>query len=296
MTNVLTELSEALAQTVTSAGPAVVRVEGRRRLPASGFVWSPDGIIVTANHAVKKDDKLAVGLQDGSRLNAELVGRDPSTDLAVLKIDATGLEPAQRTSEDLGVGHMVLALGRPGRTVQATLGIISALGDSWRTGMGGQIDRYLQTDVVMYPGFSGGPLVDTRGQVLGLNTSALLRGVSLTVPAATLERVVDALVTHGRLQRGFLGVSTQPVRLPEAVKQVLDQETGLLIVSVEPGSPADEGGLVMGDAIVGLDDETIRHHDDLLALLSGDRVGQKVPMQIVRGGEVRSINVKIGER
>jgi S1-C subfamily serine protease len=162
--------------------------------------------------------------------------------------------------------------------------------------MGGQIDRYLQTDVVMYPGFSGGPLVDTRGQVLGLNTSALLRGVSLTVPAATLERVVDALVTHGRLQRGFLGVSTQPVRLPEAVKQVLDQETGLLIVSVEPGSPADEGGLVMGDAIVGLDDETIRHHDDLLALLSGDRVGQKVPMQIVRGGEVRSINVKIGER
>jgi S1-C subfamily serine protease len=296
MANVLTELSEALAQTVASAGPAVVRVEGRRRLPASGFVWSADGIIVTANHVVKKDNKLAVGLQDGSSLNAELVGRDPSTDLAVLRIDASGLEAAQRSPEDLAVGHMVLALGRPGRTVQATLGIISALGDSWRTGMGGQIDRYLQTDVVMYPGFSGGPLVNTQDQVLGLNTSALLRGVSLTVPAATLERVVDALVTHGRLRRGFLGVSTQPVRLPEAVKQVLDQETGLLVVSVEPGSPADEGGLVMGDAIVGLDGNTIRHHDDLLALLSGDRVGQKVPMKIVRGGEVRDITVKIGER
>jgi len=296
MTNVLTELSEALAQTVATAGPAVVRVEGRRRLPASGFVWSADGIIVTANHVVKKDGKLAVGLQDGESLKAELVGRDPSTDLAVLKVDASGLETAQRASGDMGVGHMVLALGRPGRTVQATLGIISALGDSWRTGMGGQIDRYLQTDVVMYPGFSGGPLVDARGQVLGLNTSALLRGISLTVPAATLERVVVALVTHGRLQRGFLGVSTQPVRLPEAVKSTLDQETGLLIVSVEPGSPADEGGLVMGDAIVGLDGETIRHHDDLLALLTGDRVGQKVPMKIVRGGEVRSINVKIGER
>ncbi len=296
MANVLTELSEALAQTVASTGPAVVRVEGRRRLPASGFVWSADGIIVTANHVVKKDNKLVVGLQDGASLNAELVGRDSSTDLAVLKVDATGLEPAQRTSKDLSVGHMVLALGRPGRTVQATLGIISALGDSWRTGMGGQIDRYLQTDVVMYPGFSGGPLVDSRGQVLGLNTSALLRGVSLTVPAATLERVVVALVTHGRLQRGYLGVSTQPVRLPEAVKLMLDQETGLLVVSVEPGSPADEGGLVMGDAIVGLDGETIRHHDDLLALLSGERVGQKVPMQIVRGGEVRDITVKIGER
>jgi S1-C subfamily serine protease len=296
MANVLTELSEALAQTVASAGPAVVRVEGRRRLAASGFVWSADGIIVTANHVVKKDKKLVVGLQDGSSQKADLVGRDPSTDLAVLKIDASGLEAAQRTPEDLAVGHMVLALGRPGRTVQATLGIISALGDSWRTSMGGQIDRYLQTDVVMYPGFSGGPLVNTQGQVLGLNTSALLRGVSLTVPAATLERVVGALVTHGRLQRGYLGVSTQPVRLPEAVKQVLDQETGLLVVSVEPGSPADEGALVMGDAIVGLDGNTIRHHDDLLALLSGDRVGQKVPMKIVRGGEVRDITVKIGER
>jgi S1-C subfamily serine protease len=296
MANVLTELSEALAQAVTSAGPAVVRVEGRRRLAASGFVWSADGIIVTANHVVKKDKKLVVGLHDGSSQKAELVGRDPSTDLAVLKIDASGLEAAQRSPEDLAVGHMVLALGRPGRTVQATLGIISALGDSWRTGMGGQIDRYLQTDVVMYPGFSGGPLVNTQGQVLGLNTSALLRGVSLTVPAATLERVVGALVAHGRLQRGYLGVSTQPVRLPEAVKQVLDQETGLLVVSVEPGSPADEGGLVMGDAIVGLDGNTIRHHDDLLALLSGDRVGQKVPMKIVRGGEVRDITVKIGER
>jgi len=296
MANVLTELSEALAQAVTSAGPAVVRVEGRRRLAASGFVWSADGIIVTANHVVKKDKKLVVGLHDGSSQKAELVGRDPSTDLAVLKIDASGLEAAQRSPEDLAVGHMVLALGRPGRTVQATLGIISALGDSWRTGMGGQIDRYLQTDVVMYPGFSGGPLVNTQGQVLGLNTSALLRGVSLTVPAATLDRVVGALVAHGRLQRGYLGVSTQPVRLPEAVKQVLDQETGLLVVSVEPGSPADEGGLVMGDAIVGLDGNTIRHHDDLLALLSGDRVGQKVPMKIVRGGEVRDITVKIGER
>jgi len=296
MANVLTELSEALAQTVASAGPAVVRVEGRRRLAASGFVWSADGIIVTASHVVKKDKKLVVGLHDGSSQKAELVGRDPSTDLAVLKIDASGLEAAQRTPEDLAVGHMVLALGRPGRTVQATLGIISALGDSWRTSMGGQIDRYLQTDVVMYPGFSGGPLVNTQGQVLGLNTSALLRGVSLTVPAATLERIVGALVTHGRLQRGYLGVSTQPVRLPEAVKQVLDQETGLLVVSVEPGSPADEGALVMGDAIVGLDGNTIRHHDDLLALLSGDRVGQKVPMKIVRGGEVRDITVKIGER
>ena len=296
MTNVLAELSESLAQTVESAGPGIVRVEGRRRLPASGIVWSSDGIVVTANHIVKRDNKIVVGLPDGQAIEAELVGRDPSTDLAVLKVEATGLSPAGRVAKGLQVGHMVLALGRPGRTVQATLGIVSALGDSWRTGMGGQIDRYLQTDVVMYPGFSGGPLVDAGGQILGLNTSALLRGVSLTVPTATLERVTGALMTHGRLRRGYLGVSTQPVRLPPAVQEELGQETGLLVVSVEPDSPADLGGLVMGDAIVGLGGETVRHHDDLLAQLSGDSIGQKAPMQIVRGGEVRSVNVTIGER
>lgn len=296
MANVLSELSEALAQTVESAGPGIVRVEGRRRLPASGILWSADGIVVTANHVVKQDSNIGVGLSDGQMVKAELVGRDQSTDLAVLKIEASGLSPVTRAGDSLQVGHMVLALGRPGRTVQATLGIISALGDSWRTSMGGQIDRYLQTDVVMYPGFSGGPLVSAGGEVLGLNTSALLRGVSLTVPAATLERVVGALVTHGRLRRGYLGVSTQPVRLPAAVKQELNQETGLLVVSVEPDSPADKGGLVMGDAIVGLGEATVRHHDDLLAQLSGEQVGQKTPIKIVRGGELRSLNVTIGER
>ncbi|MGD2049853.1 MAG: trypsin-like peptidase domain-containing protein [Chloroflexota bacterium] len=296
MANVLSELSEALAQTVESAGPGIVRVEGRRRLPASGILWSADGIVVTANHVVKQDSNIGVGLPDSQTVQAELVGRDPSTDLAVLKVEANGLSPATRAVDSLQVGHMVLALGRPGRTVQATLGIVSALGDSWRTNMGGQIDRYLQTDVVMYPGFSGGPLVSAGGEVLGLNTSALLRGVSLTVPAATLERVVSALVTHGRLRRGYLGVSTQPVRLPAAVKQELDQETGLLVVSVEPDSPADKAGLVMGDAIVGLGEAIVRHHDDLLAQLSGEQVGQKTPIKIVRGGEVRNLNVTIGER
>lgn len=296
MTSVLANLSEALAQTVESAGPSVVRVEGRRRIPASGIVWSADGVIVTASHVVRRDRDIVVGLPDGEKVEAKLAGRDSSTDLAVLKAQIKGLSPAERASGDLQVGHMVLALGRPGKTVQATLGIVSALGDSWRTAAGGHIDRYLQTDVVMYPGFSGGPLVGATGQLLGLNTSALLRGVSMAVPSTTLERSVDALLTHGRLLRGYLGVSTQAVRLPSDIKETLGQETGLLIVSVEPDSPASEGGLVLGDTIVELDGATIRHHDDLLALLTGDRVGQKTPLQIVRGGEVRTVNVKIGER
>ncbi len=296
MANVMGDLSAALAQTVEAAGPAVVRVEGRRRIPASGIVWSAEGVIVTANHVVKRDENITVGLPDGQAVKAAVAGRDPSTDLAVLKAEASELAAAGQPQGDLAVGHLVLALGRPGRTVQATLGIVSALGDSWRTPVGGQVDRYLQTDVVMYPGFSGGPLVNAEAQVVGLNTSALLRGVSLTLPSATLSRVVDTLLTHGRMQRGYLGVSTQPARLPAAVQEELGQETGLLIVSVEPDSPADQGGLVLGDTIVGLDEATVRHHDDLLAALSADRVGVKTPVKIVRGGEIRTLNIAIGER
>jgi S1-C subfamily serine protease len=285
-----------LAGTVETAGPSVVRVEGRRRLPATGIVWSAEGVIVTANHVVKRDENIGIGLADGQRLTAAVAGRDPSTDLAVLKADASGLAAAERVNGDVQVGHLVLALGRPGRTVQATLGIVSALGDSWRTRMGGQVDRYLQTDVVMYPGFSGGPLVGAGGQVIGLNTSALARGVSLTIPAATVERVTSTLLAHGRMQRGYLGVSTQPARLPAAMKEELDQETGLLVVSVEPGSPAEEGGMVLGDTIVGLGGSAVRQHDDLLALLSGEVVGQKTPIKIVRGGELRTVNVTVGQR
>jgi S1-C subfamily serine protease len=296
MAELLAQLSDSLAGTVEAAGPGVVRVEGRRRLPATGIVWAAEGVIVTANHVVKRDDKIAIGLADGERTTATVAGRDPSTDLAVLKADVGDLSAVDRATGDLHVGHLVLALGRPGRTVQATLGIVSALGDSWRTRMGGQIDRYLQTDVVMYPGFSGGPLVGAGGQVIGLNTSALARGVSLTVPLATVERVANTLLAHGRMQRGYLGVSTQPARLPEAIKEEAGQETGLLIVNVEPGSPADEGGLVLGDTIVGLSGSAVRQHDDLLALLSGDVVGQKTPVQIVRGGELRTVNVNVGQR
>jgi S1-C subfamily serine protease len=296
MADALTQLSDSLAGTVETAGPSVVRVEGRRRLPATGIVWSAEGVIVTANHVVKRDENIGIGLADGQRLTAAVAGRDPSTDLAVLKADASGLAAAERVNGDVQVGHLVLALGRPGRTVQATLGIVSALGDSWRTRMGGQVDRYLQTDVVMYPGFSGGPLVGAGGQVIGLNTSALARGVSLTIPAATVERVTNTLLAHGRMQRGYLGVSTQPARLPAAMKEELDQETGLLVVSVEPGSPAEEGGMVLGDTIVGLGGSAVRQHDDLLALLSGEVVGQKTPIKIVRGGELRTVNVTVGQR
>ena len=297
MAQILSELSEAFASTVENTGAVVVRVEARNRLPATGIVWSSDGTVVTAHHVMEQDDHIMVGLPDGEVSEASLVGRDPTTDLAVLRSTATfSTEPTWAEPDQLRVGHLVVAVGRPGKDVQATMGMISALGDSWRSPLGGTVDRYLQTDLTMYPGFSGGPLVDASGRLLGLNTSGLMRGVSLTVPGPTLHRVVDAILAHGKVRRGYLGVSSQPIKLPEQHARGLSQETGLLLVAVEPGSPAERGGLFMGDTIVGLAGSPVRHPDDLLALLSEERPSAKVPLRIVRGGKVQELTVEIGER
>lgn len=297
MANDILSVSNELAALVTDSSSAVVRVEGRRRTHATGIVWSAGGVIVTANHVVRRDDGITVGLPDGESVAAKLVGRDESTDVAVLQIEAAGLSPLAAAGEDdMTVGHLVLALGRPGRSVQATLGVVSALGGSWRTGMGGEIDHYLQTDVVMYPGFSGGPLVGAGGVLLGMNTSGFGQGVSLAIPHVTLARIVGSLQAHGKIRRGYLGVSTQRVRLPEDISAELDQRSGLLIVSVEAGSPAAEGGLTLGDTIVAVSGKTVHNHDDLLAALAGDVVGQKEVVRILRGGKLQDVSVKIGER
>jgi S1-C subfamily serine protease len=299
MTTVLQQVSDDLAATVEAVSPGLVRVEARRRLPASGLVWSPDGVIVTAHHVLEQDEAMRVGLHDGQTVTATLVGRDATTDLAVLRVSTMNLITPAWAEPDLGglrVGHLVLAVGRPGQSAQATLGIVSALGENWRTPTGGLIDRYVQTDVVMFPGFSGGPLVNAAGQVLGLNTSALLRGLSLTVSVATIHRVVGMLLTHGKIRRGYLGVSTQPVRLPAMLQQSVGQETGLLLITVEPQSPAEQGGLLLGDTLIALDDIPVRHPDNLLAFLSTDRIGATVRVRLVRGGQVQEQAVVVGER
>jgi S1-C subfamily serine protease len=198
--------------------------------------------------------------------------------------------------DGLRVGQLVLALARPGRTLRATLGILSAAGEGWRTRAGGQIDRYLQADVRVWPGFSGGPLVDVSGTALGLNTAAMRRGPSLTIPAATLRRVVDTLLAYGRVRRGYLGVGAHPVRLPAAVSQQVGRDLGLLLVSVEPGSPAERAGLFLGDVIVAVDGQAVGRVEDLLAVLTADRVGSTVPARIVRGGQLQDLNIVIGER
>ncbi|HSB90050.1 MAG TPA: trypsin-like peptidase domain-containing protein [Anaerolineales bacterium] len=297
MATTLEDLSRALAAAVESGGRSVVRVEGRRRLPASGIAWSDDGVIVTAHHTLERDEGIVVGLADGTEAAASLVGRDPSTDLAVLRVQGQRLEAATWAEEPSArVGHIVLALGRPGATVLATQGIISALGEAWRTPSGGSVDRFFQTDVVMYPGFSGGPLVDASGQTLGLNTSALARGISLTIPSATLRRVTEALLRHGRIQRGYLGVGAQPVRLPEDVAAKAGQASGLMLASVEPDSPAGKGGLLLGDVLISLDGEPLRGMEDLLNALGSDRVGKTVEIGLLRGGQMSNVKVRLEER
>ena len=297
MTELLSELSQALVKTVEAVGAGVVRVEARRRLPASGIVWSSDGVVVTANHVVERDDDIRIGLPDGRAVPARLAGRDAGTDLAVLRAEAKNLTPPGWAEPDaLQVGTLALALGRPGQKALATLGIVSALDEAWRTPAGGQIDHYLQTDAVMYPGFSGGPLVDIALRILGLNTSALVQGLSLSIPVTTVRQTVETLLTHGRVRRGYLGIGAQPVRLSEAVSKQAGQETGLLLMMVEPRGPAERGGLFLGDILIALDGQPLHDMDDLLALLGNGRVGATVPVRIVRGGQLWEARVTIGER
>lgn len=296
MTETLQALSENMAQLVEQSGAAVVRVEGRQRLPATGIIWSAEGVIVTSHHVVEREEGINVGLADGQTVAAQLVGRDPGVDLAVLRINASGLPAA--TWQDAGqlkVGNLVLALGRPGKTVQATLGIISALGGEWQTHAGGQLDHYLQTDVVMYPGFSGGPAVGADGRFGGMNSSALLRGTSVAVPAATVRSGVEAILAHGHVPRGYLGIGVQPVRLTENLQTLVGQETALMVMSVESGSPAATAGLMQGDVLTTLAGAPLRHIDELQALLSGSRVGQALPLQLLRGGQAQTLQVTIGQ-
>ena len=307
----LTEISNGMAEAVEKAAASVVQVAGRRRGGATGIVWA-DGLIVTADHVVPggrhrgrhgghgKHGKHGprnptVILADGTKLDAEIVGRDHSTDLTVLRVAHEGLTPATRSAETGKVGNLVMALGMGHGTIEATLGILSGIGDSWRTGAGGVISQYIQTDVLMYPGFSGGPLINTSGEVIGLNSSSLMRGASITIPNATIDRVVSQLATHGEVKRGYLGVRNQPARLPEKIAEDLGQETGLLIAAINPGSPAEESGLLVGDVIVTFSDRPIRHPDDLLSELAGTPPGEKSPMTVVRGGKLKNLNVKVGE-
>ena len=297
MATSLTDFSNGLTAAVEKAGTSTVLVDARKRYPASGIALAED-LVLTAAHVVTREDGIKVVLADGKSLDATIAGRDPGSDLAVLRLPEKVLTPA-KTSEAVKVGQLVLALGRPNSAgIQASWGIVTAISGPTRTFRGGMLDEFLQSETTPYPGFSGGPLINSDGEVLGLNTSGLTRGSSLTIPVKVAWRTGDALAKHGSVKRGYLGVRTQPVELPEAGRQALkrEQSQGLLVLWLEEGGPAETGGLLVGDILVAISGQPVGDADDLFSALSGDTVGKSIAVEVLRGGRPETVALTAGER
>ena len=290
----LSDLSRDIADLVGRLGPSVVRVDARGGRPASGIIWA-DNLVLTADHVLEREDTVQVTGATAT-VKATIAGRDPGTDLALLRAEGLNGVPAPRgRSTDIRVGQVVLAIGQPGE-LQVTVGIVSGLSGAFRSWRGGQAERLIQTTAELLPGFSGGPLVDAEGRVIGINSWNFGRGVSRAVPLETAARVAESLRTHGRIRRAYLGLGAQPVRLSERLAKQLGQESGLLVVTVEAGGPAQTAGLLQGDTIVTVDGDPMRHLDELFGKLGALEVGSAHRLGVVRAGERKDVAVTVGER
>ncbi len=299
MESSLAAMSNELVSLASRVGPSVVVVDGRSRGPASGVVWRKN-LVVTAEHAVQRDEDLALVLPDGNRVPASLVGRDTGTDLALLKADSLPVPPLDLPQEtESRVGDIVLVIGRsPNSGPNASMGIISGLSGPWRTWRGGQLDRYVRLDAAVFPGSSGGAVVNYRGRIIGLATSALSRVAGLAIPATTIDRIVDIMLEKGGVPQGYLGVSLQSIRLPDALKAKAASRgaAALMVFGVEPAGPADKAGIMIGDILLEVDGNAAGSIEELQAVLGWDRVGKSLPARIIRGGETRSLTVTVGQR
>ncbi|HEX6779807.1 MAG TPA: trypsin-like peptidase domain-containing protein [Ktedonobacterales bacterium] len=300
----LSAFSDQLAGVVEQAARSIVTVAARPRMPATGILWRADQetIVLTADHVVEREDDITVILPDKREVKAQLIGRDPSTDLVALRLSDVDLGtenvPAE-PAEGLKVGNLVLAIGRPSSDgPRVSFGVVSSIDGPRHSYQGGEIESIIYPDVTLYPGFSGGPLVDLAGKLVGMNTSQLTRANSSAVPVATLRRVANTLITHGRVRRGYLGVGTQQVPLPaaQAQKAGIQQQVALLVVTIEQDSPAEKGGLLIGDQIVALGGQPVTDGETLRAQLGPDRLGQTIAVKVIRGGELKELNVTIAER
>ncbi|GCE07586.1 S1C family serine protease [Dictyobacter aurantiacus] len=295
-TALLRALSNQMADAVARATPSLVTVMGRARQAGSGVVIASE-LVITASHILERENDIKIQSHEQTEFSATLAGRDRTSDLAVLRVPGLKLPPAATATEAARVGQLVLALGRPSEDgVMASSGIVSALGGPLRTGQGTILERYIRTDATPYPGFSGGPLLDTQGQVLGILTTGIANGVPLAIPMAQAKAIADDLTQQGYIKRGFLGLSSQLVHLPEAQRAGRAQDHGLLIVNVEEKSPAQQAGLLVGDILVSLDGHTITDTEDLQLLLTGDRVGTALPVEVIRGNAVQTLTVTPGQR
>ncbi len=298
MNETLATLSNAFADSVETAGKSTVMVNGRRRMPSTGIVYAAD-LVITANHTIEREDDVKITLPDGNSVSSSLAGRDPARDIALLRLKNGNLVPPVNAKNPARIGELVLALGRPDDNgLQASLGVVSAIGGPVRTPMGGMLDKYLRSDTVPFPGFSGGPLISADGSLIGMNTSGLAMETLITIPVEILWPAAQALAAHGHIRRPYLGVRSQTVHLATPQQESLDrkQDSGLLLVSLDENSPAASAGLIVGDIVVGVNGQSMIDHEELQVALNSAGAGSQVPIEVLRGGKPTIFQVTLGER
>jgi S1-C subfamily serine protease len=288
------DLSDQMADAAARAAAFVLQVRGGGWRPAAGTVCLDEHVLV-ADHALRHEEDLGVRTPDGRMLPATLAGRDPSSALALLKVPGLAVPPAPRAAAPR-VGQLALAIGRAfSGTVVAGLGVISSIAGPWRSGRGPAIDEVIRTDATPYPGFAGGALVATDGACLGIATGILLRGLGLVIPAATAWPVAEMLARHGRVRRAFLGISGQPVHLPDSQHPGLPPR-GILVVGIGNDSPARAGGLMIGDVLLRFNGQPVEEPEELLALLTGDLIDRAVPVEVLRAGALTTVSITLTDR
>jgi S1-C subfamily serine protease len=293
--HLLTTLSTDMADAVAAAAPAVVQVQGRRR-PTSGLVYAND-VVVTTARALGGDDGPRVRRHDGQPFDAELVGWDPTTSLAVLRVAGLDGAPIAIASTPVRVGHLALAVARSwSNALTASAGIVSVIGGPLPTGRRRAIDEVIRTTAPMHDGFAGGALIDTTGGLVGVTTAAAIRGLGVVIPASIAWKTAATVLEHGQVKRGYLGLAGQRVQLADGQAGPDGRSDALLVVAVTPGSPAARAGVLVGDLIVRFNHAAVTSPEDLLDALAGDLVGQAVVVRVLRGGAPRELTATIGER
>lgn len=296
--SLLETVSNELAAAAEAAGNSVVAVHAKRWLPSGGVHWRK-GVVVTSRHALRQAQNATLVAEGGKQHRADLAGGDPSTDLAVLKL----VDPAELALPEFAdtapkLGHLVLALGRSrSGNLVASAGIVGGVSGEWRTPRGGRLDQHIRLSLNLYPGFSGGPLVNAQGRVLGINTAGLARGRALTLPVTTVNRIVEELLEKGHIARPYLGLAMQPVSLPESLRQRVASSTNsaLLVVHVEPAGPADSAGVLLGDLVIELEGQAVEDTDNIQELLASHKPGGRVAVTLLRGGFPVKLSITLGE-
>jgi S1-C subfamily serine protease len=292
--SIVTTLSNHFADIVTAAAPSVVQVQGRRR-PASGVVYAPN-IVVTTARALGREDGLRIRRHDGASFDAELVGWDPATTLALLRAEGLDGRPLQPAAAPARVGHFAVALARSwSNAVTASVGNVAVIGGPLATGRRRAIEEVIRTTAPMHDGFSGGAFVNGDGAIIGVTTASSIRGLGIVIPAGIAWKTAATVLEHGGSKRGFLGLAGQAAALPEA-QQTESRKEALLVVGLTNGSPAATAGVLVGDLLLEFDGQAIRSAEDLLDLLWGERIGKSVPMRILRGTAEVTLSVQVGER